>query len=81
MQQERKKVLHLQMERNLGTTPNPLNWYVQRIFLDTYSANLFQKSNYYNIRLFYYTIQAFLCDILAIVLSHLVINILINRFL
>ena len=29
-----------QLERNLGTTPNPPDWYVWRIFLDTYPANL-----------------------------------------
>ena len=37
-------ILISQLERNLGTAPNPLNWNVQRISLDTYSANLFQKS-------------------------------------
>ena len=28
----------LLVERNYGTAPHPLNWYVQRISLDSYSA-------------------------------------------
>ena len=32
-------MVHL-VERNHGTAPHPLNWNIQRISLDTYSANL-----------------------------------------